>query len=110
MDRTSDPDAMRVKHRPATIHPAEEVTGRCEQADHGHKPDGRLRRVDDAPGSRTTDPVLVDRAWPRGLTRDKARLDLWCRQVPPSLLCKWDGHDPERFEGFGRRACRPDQG
>ncbi|MGH3781583.1 MAG: DUF488 domain-containing protein [Pseudonocardiaceae bacterium] len=48
--------------------------------------------------------VLVDRIWPRGLTKDKADLDEWCKQVAPSTaLRKWYGHDPDRFEEFGRR-------
>jgi uncharacterized protein YeaO (DUF488 family) len=48
--------------------------------------------------------VLVDRIWPRGLTRAKAALDEWCKDVAPSdELRKWYGHDPARFEEFGRR-------
>lgn len=48
--------------------------------------------------------VLVDRIWPRGLTRSHADLDEWCKQVAPSTeLRKWYGHDPVRFAEFGRR-------
>lgn len=48
--------------------------------------------------------VLVDRIWPRGLTKENADLDEWCKQIAPSTeLRKWYGHDPERFEAFGRR-------
>jgi len=48
--------------------------------------------------------VLVDRIWPRGLGKEKADLDEWCKEVAPSTtLRKWYGHDPERFEEFGRR-------
>jgi uncharacterized protein YeaO (DUF488 family) len=48
--------------------------------------------------------VLVDRIWPRGLTKDKAHLDEWCKPVAPSTtLRKWYHHDPERFEEFSRR-------
>ncbi|MGH4000152.1 MAG: DUF488 domain-containing protein [Pseudonocardiaceae bacterium] len=48
--------------------------------------------------------VLVDRLWPRGLTRKQADLDEWCKQVAPSAaLRRWYGHDPDRFEEFGRR-------
>jgi uncharacterized protein YeaO (DUF488 family) len=48
--------------------------------------------------------VLVDRIWPRGLTKAKADLDEWCKQVAPSTqLRKWYRHDPERFEEFARR-------
>ncbi len=48
--------------------------------------------------------VLVDRIWPRGLTKESADLDEWCKQIAPSTeLRKWYGHDPERFEEFGHR-------
>jgi uncharacterized protein YeaO (DUF488 family) len=48
--------------------------------------------------------VLVDRLWPRGLTKARARLDEWCKQVAPSTaLRRWYGHDPERFAEFRRR-------
>jgi uncharacterized protein YeaO (DUF488 family) len=48
--------------------------------------------------------VLVDRIWPRGLTKEKADLDEWCKQIAPSTeLRKWYNHVPERFEEFTRR-------
>jgi uncharacterized protein YeaO (DUF488 family) len=48
--------------------------------------------------------VLVDRIWPRGVKKQKASLDEWCKQVAPSTeLRTWYGHDPERFEEFTRR-------
>lgn len=48
--------------------------------------------------------VLVDRIWPRGLTKKNADLDEWCKQIAPSTeLRKWYGHDPERFEEFKQR-------
>lgn len=47
--------------------------------------------------------VLVDRLWPRGLRRDEAAMDEWCREVAPSAeLRKWYGHDPARFTEFRR--------
>jgi uncharacterized protein YeaO (DUF488 family) len=95
---------MRVTHRLATIQPAEEVTGMHEEAGMGGKPDVRVRRVYDEPDPDDGTRVLVDRVWPRGLTKDKARLDQWCKQVAPSTqLRKWYSHDPERFEEFDRR-------
>ena len=70
----------------------------------GGKPDVRVRRVYDEPEPEDGTRVLVDRIWPRGLTKDKARLDQWFKQVAPSTeLRKWYSHDPERFEEFGRR-------
>jgi len=48
--------------------------------------------------------VLVDRIWPRGLSKQRADLDEWCKDIAPSTeLRKWYGHDPERFEEFARR-------
>lgn len=48
--------------------------------------------------------VLVDRIWPRGVSREDARLDEWARELAPSSeLRKWFGHDPERFVEFRRR-------
>lgn len=48
--------------------------------------------------------VLVDRIWPRGLTKERADLDEWCKQIAPSTeLRKWYAHDPERFFEFRRR-------
>ena len=51
--------------------------------------------------------VLVDRLWPRGTSRDEARLDEWARELAPSAeLRYWFGHDPTRFEEFRRRYTR----
>jgi uncharacterized protein YeaO (DUF488 family) len=48
--------------------------------------------------------VLVDRIWPRGLSRKDARIDEWARDLAPSdSLRRWYGHDVERFEEFRRR-------
>jgi uncharacterized protein YeaO (DUF488 family) len=70
----------------------------------GGKPDVRVRRVYDEPELDGGTRVLVDRIWPRGLTKDKARLDQWLKQVAPlTELRKWYSHDPERLEEFGRR-------
>lgn len=48
--------------------------------------------------------VLIDRIWPRGVSKEQARLDEWARELAPSTeLRRWFGHDPERFEEFRRR-------
>jgi uncharacterized protein YeaO (DUF488 family) len=66
--------------------------------------DVRVRRVYEQPQPGDGARVLVDRVWPRGLARDKAALDDWCKDVAPSTeLRKWYGHDPDRFEEFERR-------
>ena len=64
----------------------------------------RVRRVYDAPAGDDGTRVLVDRIWPRGLTKARADLAEWCKQVAPSTeLRKWYGHDPAKFEEFVRR-------
>ena len=48
--------------------------------------------------------VLIDRLWPRGVSKDQARLDEWARELAPSSeLRRWFGHDPARFAEFRRR-------
>jgi uncharacterized protein YeaO (DUF488 family) len=63
-----------------------------------------LKRVydpaDDSDGRR----ILVDRLWPRGVSKERARIDLWLKEAGPSTeLRKWFGHDPKRWEEFRRR-------
>jgi len=51
--------------------------------------------------------VLVDRVWPRGVTKEKAALDLWLKEIAPSTeLRKWFGHDPARWDEFRERYGR----
>jgi uncharacterized protein YeaO (DUF488 family) len=48
--------------------------------------------------------VLVDRIWPRGVSKDEAHIDLWLKEVAPSTaLRKWFGHQPERWTEFQKR-------
>lgn len=48
--------------------------------------------------------VLVDRLWPRGISKEKAHLDLWLKEIAPSTeLRKWFGHDPEKWKEFEKR-------
>lgn len=48
--------------------------------------------------------ILVDRLWPRGLSKEKAHVDLWLKEIAPSTeLRKWFGHDPEKWAEFQRR-------
>ena len=64
----------------------------------------RVRRVYEEPERGDGSRVLVDRIWPRGLTKAKAALDEWCKDVAPSAeLRNWYRHDRDRFEDFGRR-------
>ena len=64
----------------------------------------RVRRVYDEPDDNDGVRVLVDRIWPRGMTKARAALDEWCKDVAPSTeLRKWYSHDPAKFEEFTRR-------
>lgn len=66
--------------------------------------DVRVGRVYDEPASRDGYRVLVDRIWPRGLRKDRANIDQWCKQAAPTTeLRRWYGHDPDRFSEFKRR-------
>ena len=64
----------------------------------------RVRRVYDEPSPEDGARVLVDRIWPRGLAKERARLDEWAKAVAPSTeLRRWYGHDPSKFDQFRRR-------
>lgn len=63
-----------------------------------------VRRVYDEPTEQDGTRVLVDRIWPRGLSKAAARLDEWCKSVAPSpALRAWYGHDSAKFTEFSRR-------
>lgn len=48
--------------------------------------------------------ILVDRLWPRGLTKEKASIDLWLKEIAPSTaLRKWFDHDPDKWKEFQKR-------
>ncbi len=64
----------------------------------------RIKRVYDPPGNEDGERVLVDRLWPRGLTRDRAQIDAWIKYIGPGTeLRKWFGHDPARWGEFQKR-------
>ncbi|MER3438407.1 MAG: hypothetical protein C4346_12940 [Chloroflexota bacterium] len=64
----------------------------------------RLRRIYDPPAADEGLRILVDRIWPRGVSKERAHVDLWLRDVAPSDdLRRWFGHDPERWEEFQER-------
>ena len=66
--------------------------------------DVRLKRAYEAAVPTDGDRVLIDRLWPRGISREQARLDGWEKELAPSAkLRQWFGHDPGRFEEFRRR-------
>ena len=68
----------------------------------GH-PEVRVRRVYDEPSPEDGTRVLVDRIWPRGLTKERAGIGEWAKVVAPSTeLRRWYGHDPSKFDQFRR--------
>jgi len=63
-----------------------------------------IARVYDGPGPDDGTRVLVDRLWPRGLSKDRAHVDVWLKDVAPSKeLRKWYAHDPDKSAEFARR-------
>jgi uncharacterized protein YeaO (DUF488 family) len=64
----------------------------------------QLKRVYEKPAKADGRRVLVDRVWPRGLTKREARVDEWLKEIAPSAkLRKWFGHDPARWKEFTKR-------
>ena len=64
----------------------------------------RIKRVYEEPEIEDGTRILVDRLWPRGLTKEKARIDLWLKDVAPSTkLRKWFAHDPAKWTEFQAR-------
>jgi uncharacterized protein YeaO (DUF488 family) len=64
----------------------------------------QIKRAYAAPEKSDGFRILVDRLWPRGLTKEKAKVDLWLKDVAPSTeLRKWFAHDPERWSEFRSR-------
>lgn len=63
-----------------------------------------LKRAYDAPSRSDGKRILVDRLWPRGVTKADAEIDLWLKDVAPSTaLRKWFGHDPKKWVEFKKR-------
>ena len=64
----------------------------------------KLKRVYEEPAADDGERILVERLWPRGLSKQRARVDLWLKEVAPSPeLRRWFAHDPARWEEFRRR-------
>ena len=64
----------------------------------------KLKRVYEKPEKSDGTRILVDRLWPRGLTKEKAALDLWLKEIAPSTeLRKWFGHEPKKWRSFRGR-------
>ncbi|HZW09322.1 MAG TPA: DUF488 domain-containing protein [Phycisphaerales bacterium] len=64
----------------------------------------RIKRIYDDPSPEDGLRVLVDRLWPRGMSKERAKVDLWLKEVSPSAdLRVWFGHDPEKWGEFRKR-------
>lgn len=61
----------------------------------------RIKRIYEEPETNDGYRVLVDRLWPRGISKEKAALDEWCKDIAPSNeLREWFGHDPSKYAEF----------
>lgn len=64
----------------------------------------QVKRVYDSPEQTDGKRILVDHLWPRGLSKDTAKLDMWAKSIAPSTeLRKWYGHDPDKWHEFKSR-------
>ncbi len=63
-----------------------------------------IKRAYDEPAQDDGTRILVDRLWPRGLSKERAQIDVWLKEIAPSNeLRKWFAHDPEKFAEFRSR-------
>ena len=64
----------------------------------------KIKRVYDSPEKDDGFRILVDRLWPRGLTKEKAAADFWLKEIAPTTeLRKWFAHDPDKWKRFRGR-------
>lgn len=64
----------------------------------------RIKRIYDPPEPSDGKRILIDRLWPRGLSRDTAHIDAWIKEAAPSdVLRRWYSHDPEKWTEFRTR-------
>ena len=64
----------------------------------------KLKRAYEPPAADDGTRILIDRLWPRGITKERAAIDQWMKDISPSTeLRKWFGHDPARWDEFRRR-------
>src|SRR6476660_6573983 len=64
----------------------------------------KIKRAYEQPQKEDGLRILVDRLWPRGLTKEKASVDLWLKEIAPSTeLRKWFAHDPEKWNEFRKK-------
>jgi uncharacterized protein YeaO (DUF488 family) len=69
--------------------------------------DVKLKRAYEPPAAGDGTRILIDRLWPRGITKKRAAIDQWMKDISPSTeLRKWFGHDPARWDEFRRRYAK----
>ncbi|MGN6164237.1 MAG: DUF488 domain-containing protein [Flavisolibacter sp.] len=63
-----------------------------------------IKRIYEPPAKEDGTRILIDRLWPRGLTKEKAAIDLWLKDIAPSAaLRQWFAHDPGKWQEFQKR-------
>ena len=94
--RSKIPERFQATKRLLAAKPGRRMMGRSGGA--------TIRRVYDEPADSDGLRVLVDRVWPRGLSKTRAAVGLWLRDIAPTdELRRWFGHDPERWGAFRER-------
>jgi len=64
----------------------------------------KIKRVYDSPEPEDGKRILIDRLWPRGIKKEKLKMDEWLREIAPSdTLRKWFSHDPKKYQEFKKR-------
>ena len=64
----------------------------------------KIKRIYETPSKADRERILVDRLWPRGLTKEKADIDIWLKDIAPSTaLRKWFGHDSKKWTEFRKK-------
>jgi uncharacterized protein YeaO (DUF488 family) len=98
--RANEEEPHQMKKSPTTRSTTKPRTGRIRAA----RPSIAIKRVYDDAAPQDGLRILVDRLWPRGLSKAALKLDAWPRDLSPSTeLRKWYGHDPKLFAEFRRR-------
>lgn len=67
----------------------------------------KIKRVYSKPSKEDGERILVDRLWPRGITKEKTAADIWLKEIAPTTeLRKWFGHDSANWKEFQKRYCK----
>jgi uncharacterized protein YeaO (DUF488 family) len=67
----------------------------------------KIKRIYEKPSNSDGYRILVDRLWPRGLTKEKANIDIWLKEIAPTTgLRKWFAHDPKKWKSFKEKYKR----